>query len=282
MKEDTQSCLWQGFSHSKSNDILNRKLFIFTGKGGTGKTSLALAWAKYLIKKKRKVLFNDVGQNPDFELRRTLNVPYLNLDLSSCMKDYMAHKLGSVIISNWIMDTSFFKSLFKILPSLGYITFLGKIIKMLQDDQSLTIIIDAESSGHAQTMLESSFNFKDIFLSGLLVEDLHHIINYLSDKNNTTIFTLCNPSIMSITETQEFISQIYDLGIPEVYPIINNSYYKAGINNPPDFIKKKINLEKKSVKNTGFQEVIALPHLLELEDVKIINELTNQLKEIFH
>ena len=282
MKEDTQSCLWQGFSHSKSNDILNRKLFIFTGKGGTGKTSLALAWAKYLIKKKRKVLFNDVGQNPDFELRRTLNVPYLNLDLSSCMKDYMAHKLGSVIISNWIMDTSFFKSLFKILPSLGYITFLGKIIKMLQDDQSLTIIIDAESSGHAQTMLESSFNFKDIFLSGLLVEDLHHIINYLSDKNNTTIFTLCNPSIMSITETQEFISQIYDLGIPEVYPIINNSYYKAGINNPPDFIKKKINLEKKSMEDTGFQEVMVLPHLLELEDIKIVNELTNQLKEIFN
>ena len=282
MKEDTQSCLWQGFSHSKSIDILNRKLFIFTGKGGTGKTSLALAWAKYLIKKKRKVLLNDVGQNPDFELRRTLKIPYLNLDMNSCMKDYMAHKLGSVIISNWIMDTSFFKSLFKILPSLSYITYLGKIIKTLQEDQSLTIVIDAESSGHALAMLESPFNFKDIFLSGLLVEDLHQIINYLSDQNNTTIFTLCNPSNMAITETQELISKISELGIPEVYPIINNSYHKAGINNPPDFIKKKINLEKKSMKDTGFQEVMMLPHLLELEDINIINELTNQLREIFN
>jgi len=282
LKEDIQSCLWQGFTHSDSNDILNRKLFIFTGKGGTGKTSLSLAWAKYLIKKKRKVLLNDIGQNLNFDLRRTLDIPYLNLDLKACMKDYMAHKLGSNIISNWIMDTSFFISLFKILPSLGYITYLGKIIKMLQEEQSLTIVIDAESSGHALTMLESPFNFKDIFLSGLLVEDLHQIINYLSDQNNTAIFTICNPSIMSITETQELMQKFSDLGILQVYPIINNSYYKTGIDNPPDFLKKKINLEKKSLKDTGFEEVISLPHLLELEEIKIVNGLANQLKEMFN
>jgi len=280
LKDDTQSCLWQGFTHFKPLELLDKRLFIFTGKGGTGKTSLSLAWAKYLIKKRRKVLLNDIGQNFDFELRRTLNIPYLNLDLKTCMQDYMAHKLGSHIISNWIMDTSFFKSLFKILPSLGYITYLGKIIKTLQEDKSLSVVIDAESSGHALTMLESPFNFKDIFLSGLLVEDLHLIINYLSNKNNTAIFTICNPNIMSITETQELMSQISNLGISEVCPIINNSYYKTGINTPPDFLKKKINLEKKSVQDTGFQEVISLPHLLELEDVKIVNELTHQLKEM--
>ena len=211
-------------------------IYLFTGKGGVGKTSLAISFFQTLAEQiyPQKPIFITLSTsgmnensssaiNHDYELIKN-SKEWLKLDIQSCAIEYMTLKLKSAIISQWIGKTSFFQNLIGVLPSFNYLLFLGKIVKIFKE-QNIPIVIDAPSTGHTLTLLNSPFAYGSIINQGALFQDILEIKNILFQQQKLKIFLANLPLELSILENGEFLEKLskipYQINLTQIF---NNCY----------------------------------------------------------
>lgn len=260
-----------------------KRLYFFTGKGGVGKTSFALALTKFLQKEGVNVAYFNFDQTQPKKLISLLKVPTINQTTEESAAIYIQNKLGSKTIANWILKTTFFKSLLNITPSIGYMISLGHIINRLEEDPSLTIVIDAPASGHTLSLFNSTHNFREMFKVGPLVEDIHKMHNFLEKSENIKVCILCLPNIMNVQEALELKKGLSSLKLFEGNLILNELL--AGLNHNeiealPNFLREKISIEQNLKKQyeKDFTEVV--PFLSSTDYADIVTSLINMMRTI--
>lgn len=260
------------------------RLIIVTGKGGVGKTSLAMAMTKSLEAQGTKVLYNCFDQPLNESLARNLALPNFTLSMDTSAKEYIARKLGSETIAGWILKTPFFKSLFNMLPGLGHMILLGHIITLLEEDDDLTIVLDSPSSGHALTMFESPSNFKEMFKSGLIVEDIHRMENFIFNKDIMKVVVASLPTQMALQEAHDLSEALKERGIEEIHHVLNDALPLSpsleGVPEEelPDFLKRKLELENELISSLPESESWSItPHYAHLTGASVIKDLSLNL-----
>ncbi len=284
MKVDTtNSLLLRSILSVKENP--KKRLFIVTGKGGVGKTTLAMSVAKYLKEVDgREVLYNSFDQPLPEKTLKELSIPYFKLCMDTSAKEYIGKKLHSETVAGWIMKTPFFSSLFNMLPGLGHMILLGHIINKLEENPKLNIVIDSPSSGHAITMFESPLNFRDMFRSGLIVDDINRMEDFLFKNDHLQVMIAALPTLMATQEAVDLATELEERNVKNPLYILNDllTLNDAILNSEeselPEFIKAKCQLEidvqKNNEKNWNF-----IPHFSESENVNLVQEIVNYLKE---
>ena len=247
-------------------------------------TELEIKLAEIIISNFKKIEMIRFGEEK-LSVKKTIDVRVLDVPVPGMILSVPGH-VGSTfvamrrapdIIASWIMKTPFAKSLFNIIPGIGYMIFLGHIIWMLEQDEDLTIVMDSQSSGHAITMFESPYNFKKIFGTGIVVNDIHKITSFMTNPDKIKVFVanLANP--MSVSEGDELKNYLKKLSTPNIQLIMNNTFgnipeiERSG--KLPKFINKKILLEKKVYKSYQKQDIYILPHMIDSSQEKIIQKL---------
>jgi anion-transporting ArsA/GET3 family ATPase len=235
-----------------SNSLKN--FYIFTGKGGVGKTTAALLFAQYLHEQQKDVLYVTLSQQKLGEAsaqpppKNTLKVPQLFLELEDCAQGYIQKKLGSSTIAQWVVRSAYFRALVNMLPGFGYLISMGKMLEIIHESQDKKILIlDAPASGHALTMLEATKNFREIFQSGLVFEDTNKMIKKLYDPQHTCVRIITLPTELSLQEAIELKDSIRLLAPIPCKIFLNQLLASWGqaIADLPTALQKKVSLEEK-------------------------------------
>ena len=245
------------------------RLYIVTGKGGVGKTTIAQSLTQHLIDEGVDAFYSPFDQTPpDHELPTFYSTPEQSSEI------YIQLKLNSPVVAKWIMKAPFFKSLFHVLPSLGQMILLGHIIKELEDNPNKVIVLDSPSSGHAKSMLSSLKNFKEIFKLGVLVQDIDRMMSFFHQPGNVKAIVTSIPTAMSLEEGKELNNFIKDFGISDSDFILNN-YLETSFKEKeaPEFLIEKIKLEKEVLSNFENDIAHTLPQIFSKSHTEVLQKI---------
>lgn len=249
------------------------RLYIFTGKGGVGKTTLSKAFVRYLVKEHQEVVYlsfknQSLSDNHQGGTERTEidGITEILLDLEECARGYIEKKLNSKIVAAWIVRTPFFRALINMVPGFNYLIYLGKILEMGHENPNLIVVLDAPASGHALTMIESTTNFQHIFESGVVFEDTAKMLARLNDPAYTKIHVVSLPSLMSWQESMELKKGLTERTPVGVDLTINNYLYPLVANDLdalPKGIRDKALNEKQLVESNQNEMQCIFTHSLQ-------------------
>lgn len=238
-----------------------KRLYIFTGKGGVGKTTTSLAFTSYLKKsgKKAKIVYfknSKLDQkaqeyNEVQKLAESAKIDYIALELLEACRNYISIKMKSKTVANWVIKTPFFKSLINMIPGFSYLIYMGQILELLRDDPELTLVLDSPSSGHALTMFEATKNFNQIFASGLLYNDTQKMLNMLKSKNFLKINILALPTTLAINEAVELQQSITKIDQFQTEVLCNNTLVNYQNEELPDFLANKVENEREALESNA-------------------------------
>ena len=263
---------------------LTKRLYIFTGKGGVGKTTLSLAFCKHLEAQNKKYLYTYIQSNK-LELKQkglTQQIPseikQLELNLKDCSKGYIAKKLNSDTIANWITKTPFYQSLINMIPGFSYVIYLGQLMELLEQDPELIIVLDSPSSGHTITMLEATKNFSQIFQSGPIYNDTQKMIERLESPNYVKINIICLPTLLAIHEGQELREELNKLHKFNIQILANNILTSYENENLPSFLLTKIKNEKEALHEEP--HLASIPYSTAPTQTQILKEIVPMVQSL--
>lgn len=259
------------------------RLFVFTGKGGVGKTTFSLAYCRALLNQGLKVSYTSFDQTAPHELCEKFSIPILNLRHQSSAEVYIEKKLGSKIIASWIMKTPFFSSLFEMIPSLGSMILFGHLLEILKNDPEQIIVLDSPSSGHAITLFESTHNFKEIFKKGPIVDDINKMHDFLSSPGFLQTGVILLPSQMALQEGVELQQTLAKYQV-DAKLLLNDSFcamesiqkYRQKL---PDFLQQKVSLEEKVLFEYKDKIVHHFPRFATTQIEQTVQLLTPEMEE---
>lgn len=274
---------------------LPKRLYIFTGKGGVGKTTVSKGFARLLQAKYpgyqvAYLTFQSQSLSSDHkgtQNKEIMGLREISLDLEDCAQNYIESKLSSKMIASWIVKTPFFRALINMVPGFNYVIYLGQILKMQQDNPKLIFVLDAPASGHVLTMIEATSNFKQIFKSGVVFEDTTKMLSLLNDTHYSKIHIVSLPSSMSWQEALELKSGLQSRTPVDVDISMNNSLFellKNTLNTSqdelPEVIVKKSLFEKDLISSHRSQIKTLIPHSLKNDSWEIEKDMTPYLNEL--
>lgn len=270
-------------------ESLTRRLYIFTGKGGVGKTTLSKSFVRYLIEHDHEAVYltfqnQSLGEVHTGTNEKTVNgIREIALDLEECARGYIEKRLNSKIISSWIVKTPFFRALINMVPGFSYLIYLGKILEMGKENPRLIVVLDAPASGHALIMVESTTNFKQIFESGVIFEDTGKMLARLNDPEYTKIHIVSLPSLMSWQEALELRTGLQERTPVNIDITVNNCLYPLLENDLaklPEGLREKALNEKQLIQENLSEMQCILPHSLSHEAVAIEADLVGSLSKL--
>ena len=267
-----------------------RRLYIFTGKGGVGKTTLSKAFVRYLVEHDHEAVYltfkNQSLSDSHKEVTSEATVQGIReiyLDLEECARGYIERRLNSKLIAGWIVKTPFFRALINMVPGFNYLIYLGKVLEMGKDNPRMIVVLDAPASGHALTMVESTTNFQQIFESGIIFEDTHKMLSRLNDPSYTKIHIVSLPSQMSWQEAIELKTGLNERTPVEVHITVNNCLYPLVEQNlsdlPPGLREKALN-EKQLLDDHRAEMQCILPHSLGTNSKTVELDLVGSLSKL--
>ncbi|MDA8792260.1 hypothetical protein N9N67_03390 [Bacteriovoracaceae bacterium] len=261
-------------------------LYMFTGKGGVGKTEVSRLFYKKIKKENpnRKVYLIQVDTSSDFDAKNNRSFEkqkndqeIITLHLKECATEYMARKIHSKRIASWISSTNFYKTIVSMLPGLNYLIYFGKILKIIDEEEAI-IILDSPSSGHLLAMFQSLDNFKKIFKVGPIYNDICLMLEILNQENYLKLAIVSQLEEIILNETIELQYNLSEyIKVDKILYFINGLYSQIPNLNKsdlPNYLVEKIsseeNLLNQMKENKIFKNnILPIPYITELEDYQL-------------
>ena len=200
------------------------KIAFFTGKGGVGKTSIALSFAKYQQSLGKKVLFVEISdQSYLANLNENENLPYdpvttsLGVDWAvwnpaESLKEYALQVLKFEKIYNLFFENKVMKSLIGVAPGLNELSILGKITSehrgMNKKSGYDIIVIDSFSTGHFEPLIKAPQSMAKSINVGPMHSQSLSIHQVLANPEITSFYLVTTLEKLVLSEFKELFNLV--------------------------------------------------------------------------
>jgi anion-transporting ArsA/GET3 family ATPase len=190
--------------------LLQRRLIFVTGKGGVGKSTVAMALAQVAAGRgKRTIVANMNGAGEGHELQLAPDLFTLSIDPQRAMEEYLTVKVGGTA-GQILGQSRIFSAFAMATPGMRELLSLGKVWELAQtrrrtpgaEPYDLTIV-DAPASGHGAALLRTPRTFAEIVKVGPIASQASTIAATLDDRDFTAIVAVAIPEDLAVTETLE-------------------------------------------------------------------------------
>lgn len=224
-------------------DILKKRLLFVSGKGGVGKTTIAMTLALLAARQKKHTLIVEVNSAGQVAQRFKAHVdgfdevplaPYItgiNILPQRCFEDYVLMRVKFRAIYKAFFDNQLVSNFIGAVPGLNEILMLGKIFDLERQKKSKVsstkkydlIIVDAPATGHGLSALE----VPQVILSAVKVGPLRwharDISDLLQDKDKTIFCLTTLAEEMPVSESHEYLTTLRDKDLIPTGPVFINA-----------------------------------------------------------
>lgn len=245
--------------------LLKRNLWIITGKGGVGKTSVTAALGLMAAKAGRKVLLVETHGlchlGDLFEVGRanyTVNSIEKNLNLiqlnsEAAFEEYVLRQIKWKLVYDRLFNNKYVKHFIEATPGLAELLTIGKIWSLVEEKKKRNhsfdlVILDAPSTGHAMALLTIAQTVVNAVRIGPLHSQSNHILDLLRDSQRTLAWLVTLPEEMPVNEAIEMKQRLTTQAQITLGPVLVNSMWPSLLSTKTQAELEKSNFTNETLK----------------------------------
>jgi anion-transporting ArsA/GET3 family ATPase len=224
--------------------LFTKRLVFVTGKGGVGKTTVALALGLAAARRGLRTIVCEVAHQERFsrlmgregvgyeETEIADHLSAISLDQQHTLEEWVTYQLPSKRLAGLLYRSGIFQHLTSAAPGIKELVTIGKIWELAQLHRKTKdarpydfVVVDSPASGHGLGMLRAPRTFGDIARVGPIrhqAERIHEFI--VSDK--TGVLAVALPEEMPVNETLEYREELSSLR-GDLDAVVVNGLYPA-------------------------------------------------------
>lgn len=214
--------------------LLDRQLLFVSGKGGTGKTSVAAALAELAVREGKRTLVCEMDAKGALaaafevgelafqptELRPGLFAMVMNTEDS--LKEYLRLFVRIPLVGRIGPLARTFDFVADAAPGVKEILAIGKLCHEVRERHYDLVIVDAEASGHIVAQIDAPKAIRELVQVGMVRDQTDWMLEILGDARRTGLVVVATPEEMPVTETIELVDKVLETTDVDVAAIIAN------------------------------------------------------------
>ena len=220
-------------------ELLDKRLIFVTGKGGVGKTTVAIALGVRAAAAGRRTIVCEVASQEStsrmfrraevgfHEVEMTENLWSISIDPDESMREYVLLQLKVRAMRDLLVRSRMFSYLAAATPGLKELVTIGKIWELAQLDRKVKkgrkydlVIVDAPATGHGVGFLQTPRTFASIARVGPIHSQAEQLGDFITDQTLTGVAIVALPEEMPVNESAVLERELRDqvgVAIDRVY-----------------------------------------------------------------
>jgi anion-transporting ArsA/GET3 family ATPase len=223
--------------------LTERRLVVVTGKGGTGKTTVAAALGLAAARAGKRVVVCEVARqerlaamfgvdelgHTERELRPGLWG--ISIDPERAKAEWLRHQLRSGALAGMLGHSRLFQYLTAAAPGLTELVTMGMVWDLAQLERRLggavydLAIVDAPATGHGVALLGAPKTYADIAKVGPVHRQAQRIDGFVRNREVTGLLAVAQPEEMPVNETIELDARLREEMRMPIDAIVVNGVY---------------------------------------------------------
>jgi anion-transporting ArsA/GET3 family ATPase len=225
-------------------DLLDKRLVIVTGKGGVGKSTVALALGMAAAAAGRRTIVCEVSSAEHtsrvfhraevgfHEVEMADNLWAISIDPDEAMREYVLLQLRVRAMRDMLFRSRIFTYLTAATPGLRELVTIGKIWEVSQPDRKVKkgreydlVIVDAPATGHGVGFLQTPRTFANIARVGPIKAQAEALETFIVNHRKTGVAIVSLPEEMAVNESAALErALVEDVGVSVDRVFVNALY----------------------------------------------------------